>query len=286
MAKLRSHSIQAILGESALWCERSQTFWMVDIRGPAVYKFVPATGDLKKFEMPDMTGMVALTEHDLLAGIGRTVRRMDPESGELGETIIEFDVGLDDNRINDSKIGPDLALWCGTMSKTEDGPFGALHHYSATGESKTLKDQITIPNALCFSTDGKTAYFADTAQGEILKTPVDANPSSFSHFAAADVAPGYPDGSCMDAEGFIWNARYAGSCVVRINPQGKADRIIKLPVSQPTCCALGGKDMKTLFITSANQNLDDKARLAEPLSGDLFMIDVDVPGLPEPRFAG
>ena len=54
----------------------------------------------------------------------------------------------------------------------------------------------------------------------------------------------------------------------------------------PTMCAFGGPDLKTLYVTSARQlrDADELARL--PYSGGLFSMQVDVPGLPEPAFAG
>ncbi len=59
-----------------------------------------------------------------------------------------------------------------------------------------------------------------------------------------------------------------------------------LPAMCPTMCAFGGPDLKTLYVTSARQlrDADELARL--PYSGGLFAMPVDVPGLPEPAFAG
>ena len=54
----------------------------------------------------------------------------------------------------------------------------------------------------------------------------------------------------------------------------------------PTMCALGGPDLRTLFVTSARQQRDDDELARLPQSGGIFAMRVDVPGLPEPRFAG
>lgn len=291
MNSLTSVPLQAALGESPVWCSSSQTLWMVDIRAPAVLQFNPDNKTFRRFDMPDLTGMVALATSGLIAGVGRLVQQLDPVSGALGQVLIELDSEYPDNRINDSKVGPDQALWCGTMARSNPTTSGSLFHYSSDGALLTLRKQIAIPNALCFSPDAQTVYFADTKQGEILQAPWnrDATPNDpmeFAPFAAANIAPGSPDGSCMDADGYIWNARYGGSCVVRINPQGTLDRVIELPAKQPTCCALGGPNLKTLFITTAQQNLEPPADGSPTLDGDLFMIDVDVAGLPEPIFKG
>jgi sugar lactone lactonase YvrE len=81
----------------------------------------------------------------------------------------------------------------------------------------------------------------------------------------------------MDSEGYLWNARYGGGCIVRIAPSGEIDRIVEMPVSNVTTCTFGGPQLKTLFITTARRG-------DERLSGGLYALQVDVPGLPENRF--
>ncbi len=284
MQTLRSVPLQASLGESPIWCARTQTLWMVDIRGKCVLQLDPATSQFTRFNMPDLTGMVAFTDTGLLVGVGRSIYEFNPQTGKLSEALVEFDTAFPENRINDSKVAPDGTLWCGTMCRTENAASGSLYNYHYTKGVRSIRTDLTIPNALCFSPDAQSVFFADTTNGSVLKATLDTDTPDFVPFAAKDIAPGYPDGSCMDAQGYIWNARYGGSCVVRINPLGKIDQIIQLPVSQPTCCALGGADMTTLFITTAAQNLNEAALSKEPLAGDVFMVSVEVPGLPEPVF--
>jgi hypothetical protein len=55
----------------------------------------------------------------------------------------------------------------------------------------------------------------------------------------------------MDVEGYIWNARWDGSCLLRLTPDGAVDRILELPISRPTSCVFGGPNLTTLYITSA-----------------------------------
>jgi sugar lactone lactonase YvrE len=97
--------------------------------------------------------------------------------------------------------------------------------------------------------------------------------------------PTFPDGSCIDAEGGLWNTRFHGSCVVRHAPDGQVDRVITLPVRRPTCCAFGGPDLSTLYVTTTSQHMSDAERAAEPLAGALLALQVGCKGLPEPRFA-
>ena len=92
-----------------------------------------------------------------------------------------------------------------------------------------------------------------------------------------------PDGAVCDAEGYLWNAQWGAWRIARYAPDGSLDRVIELPVSQPTCPAFGGADLKTLFITSATDGLSEKELKNQPDAGKIMVFDLDVKGLPEHR---
>jgi sugar lactone lactonase YvrE len=48
----------------------------------------------------------------------------------------------------------------------------------------------------------------------------------------------------------------------------------------------GGPDLKTIFVTSLRHDLPPDVLAAKPLSGGIFAVRVDVPGVPVARFAG
>lgn len=50
--------------------------------------------------------------------------------------------------------------------------------------------------------------------------------------------------------------------------------------------AVGGDDLRTLDITTASRNLPADEVPKQPLAGAVFSVRVDVPGVPEPLFAG
>jgi sugar lactone lactonase YvrE len=102
---------------------------------------------------------------------------------------------------------------------------------------------------------------------------------------AQSAPPSFPDGSAVDAEGFVWNAEFNGGRLLRYAPDGRLDREIALPVERPTCCAFGGPNLDILYITSTSQNMSETERLAHPLAGALMAMRPGVRGLPEPRFA-
>jgi sugar lactone lactonase YvrE len=90
----------------------------------------------------------------------------------------------------------------------------------------------------------------------------------------------------VDADGGLWNAQYGGGRLVRYAPTGKVDRVVQVPVANPTCCAFGGDDLGTLYVTTATQRLSPEDLAQQPLAGSLLALRPGVKGLPEGRFAG
>src|SRR6186713_3214104 len=132
-----------------------------------------------------------------------------------------------------------------------------------------LFGNVGCANGTCFSPDGRTMWFADSATAEI--EAIEYDPESGLPGQRRTVArtepPGVPDGSCVDSEGFVWNAVWEGYRVERYAPDGRLDQVIDLPVKKVTCCAFGGSDLATLFITTSRlgETQEDLAR--EPLAG-------------------
>jgi len=130
-------------------------------------------------------------------------------------------------------------------------------------------------------------YFADTPKAVIWRFDYDIDsgvPSNRQVFATFDNQPGAPDGSCVDADGCLWNAQWNGSRVVRYTPSGRIDRVIEMPVHKPTCLAFGGSKLDTLYITSARYHMPPHELEAEPLAGALFAISPGVTGLASEKF--
>jgi len=148
---------------------------------------------------------------------------------------------------------------------------------------------MTISNGLAFSPDGRTMYHADTPVQVIHGYDYDAasgtpaNPRVLARFTAEGDRP---DGAAVDREGCYWTALYKGGKLKRIAPDGRLLHEYPLPAMCPTMCAFGGPDLKTLYVTTARQLRDAEELARLPQSGGIFAMRVDVPGLPEPMFAG
>jgi sugar lactone lactonase YvrE len=273
------------LGEGPFWHPlRNELFWF-DINEHTMLSATASGSIVQTWTFDEAVSAAAVIDHERLAIATETgLKRIDLVSGRQ-ELIVAIEADNSETRSNDSRVDRTGGFWVGTMKKEEDEPGGAVYRYRR-GEITRILSDIKIPNAICFAPDGRTAYFSDTASKRILKCKTDPDTGlpigDWTLFADVSNHRGYPDGAVTDAEGFVWNARWGGSCVVRHAPDGSIDRIVELPVSQVTCPAFGGPDYKTLFITSASKTLSPEQLAREPHAGSVFAIELDVAGLPEP----
>jgi len=272
------------LGEGPFWhTELRRLFWF-DILNFTLFA-ADAHGKItNRYQFEGPVSAAAVIDRDTLAVTSAgALLRLDLNTDARTE-IAPLEADKPGNRPNDSRVDPAGGFWIGTMSrKGGDGPgAGSVYQYRL-GRMTTLIDGITIPNSICFSPDGRTAYFSDTLTGRIVKCrldPATGHPlSDWTDFAVAD--RGLPDGSVVDSEGYLWNARFNGGCVVRHAPDGSIERIIEVPASRVTCPAFGGDDLKTLYITTAREGADAAELEREPTAGGVFSIRVEVPGQPE-----
>lgn len=276
------------LGEGPIWNHFNQRLYWFDILDRSLYSADTSGRIVEHFRFDDTAAAAAIIDENRLAvALAHELVSLDLRSGERAR-LVEIEPAKPGNRTNDSRVNRAGGFWIGTMSRQGDAVSGegAVYQYRQ-GAMSLVTDKVTIPNSICFSPDGTLAYFTDTGTRQILKRPLDRETGlpigNWSVFAT--VENGYPDGSIVDSEGFLWNARWGGHCVVRHAPDGREVEVIEVPAGQVSCPALGGPDLKTLYITTAWEAVDAAGRAADPLLGAVFAIDVDVPGLPETLLA-
>jgi sugar lactone lactonase YvrE len=274
------------LGESPLWCARTRRLWWTDVHRPALQSYDPASGRHEVRPQPGRSlGCLALRQAGgLVLALDSALHAYDVETDERN-LLLELEPGRTGLRLNDGKADPRGRFWIGSMNPDAFVPVGRLHRVGADLATAALLHGIIVPNSIAFAPDGRTFYFADTRRYTIWAYVLDLDDGVITDrrlFAETRGQPGRPDGSCIDAEGCLWNAEYAGGRVVRYAPDGRVDRVVTLPVSHPTCVAFGGDRLDRLYVTSAAQALASGQRSAEPLAGALLALDVGVAGLPEP----
>jgi sugar lactone lactonase YvrE len=277
-ALLPVHQANAVTGEAPYWDSRDGTLWWIDIQGQRLLSLSPQSGRQGEWSLPLMPGLVAgRAGGGLLLGLEDGLYAFDAAQG-LGDRLVAVEADDSRTRLNDGKPDGKGRLWFGSMDKSGAGtPIGALYRLELDGRVSRIRSEVRIPNAICFSPDGRTAYFADSRSGVVEARPYDpatgeAGPSRpFVRYGDGE----HPDGACVDSDGGVWIAVVGGSRVERRRPDGELDTIVELPVSRPTMPMLGGPDGRTLFVTSQRRFLGAEALKAEPFAGDLLAVRVD-----------
>jgi L-arabinonolactonase len=279
------------LGEGIVWCERAQALYWTDIQAATLWRHAPASGETRQWTLPERLASFALCETDgwlLLALASRLVffRLADGALHKLHE--VEPDLPT---RCNDGACDRQGRFVFGTLHEPAGGgPKQAIGGFWRLNADLTLErlplEGVAISNSLAFSPDGGTMYYCDSLARTIRCCHYGDAPASSRRFADLRDTQGEPDGSCVDAEGGLWNAQWGLGRVVRYRPDGRVDRIVPVPASQPTRPAFGGPVLDTLYVTSARDGLAADALAREPQAGALFAARVEARGLPEPRFAG
>lgn len=287
-------NLRCTLGEGPHWDAEDGVLYWVDIVGKTAFALRPHDGGSRSwsFNQP-VSAIVPRTNGGPLVALADGLAFLDAESGQT-TPFVAPDADHPGNRSNEARVDPAGRFWHGTMQNNigpngEDLPVtvstGTLNRVAPNGDIKRFVADIGISNTLLWSADGTKMFFGDTIRNTLdvydfdMVTGVPSDPKLFF----GPHARGNMDGSAMDAEGYIWNARWGGSCLIRFAPDGSVDRIVELPVTQPTSCVFGGPDLKTLYITSASVGLDGNGN---ELEGALLSIETDVAGQACNRFAG
>jgi sugar lactone lactonase YvrE len=164
----------------------------------------------------------------------------------------------------------------------EGGRDGILYRVDGAGRAVEFRRDLAISNTLLWSPDRSRFYFGDSIQNCIWS--YDYNIGNRSIAGERPFFQGFerglPDGSTIDKDGFVWNCRYGGSCIVRVAPSGEVDRVIEMPVSNLTNCTFGGEQGNVLYATSASP----EAGKWERFGGGLFAIETNTAGLTETEF--
>ena len=280
---------QDVLGETPLWCERTQSLLWLDIDGGRLQRFHPASGrhDTWAFEERHV-GTLALTQDPgrVLLGIDLGLHLFDLGTGDR-RLLCQVEPPDLDNRLNDGRCDARGRFWVGTMDNRLHRPNGAFYRVDPDGGVRRLFGDVIVSNTVAFAPDQATLYFSDTRRCVTWRFALDLDAGTLGPrqvFVDHGSTQTRPDGACVDAEGCVWTALFAAGRVVRYAPDGSVDRVLDVPVTNPTCVCLAGPELKTLVITTARKFLDRARLRLEPLAGSVLAADVDVPGLPEQRF--
>lgn len=275
---------KSILGEGPVWdWKRQQLFW-VDIEGKKLHHFDPSG---QKYTGRNFNGMIGAAvpakSGNLILALESGLATFDPETEKLTEhqVLENHDSKI---RYNDGKVCPNGNFWIGSMHKEFIPKTGNLYRVDNRFNAQITIPKTTISNGMAWSSDSKTFYFIDSPTYEVCSYDFEAENNSISNkksiFKIADNY-GSPDGMCIDSEGMLWIAHWGGNCVRRWNPEtGEVLEKVEVDAPHVTSCCFGGKDLDTLYITTARSGMTENQLKEFPSSGGLFFCRPHVKGTP------
>jgi sugar lactone lactonase YvrE len=276
-------------GEGILWNDKDGRVWWTDIHGRHLWWFEPRSGKATSIPMPDRVCCFAPRRRGgFIVAFAKEVAFFDPESGAISPFYC-FEPENPETRLNDGRTDRQGRFVAGGMNEGSQTPTSTVIRVDPDGSVSTIITDVGCANSTCFAADGRRMYFADSFAGTIwvydydIRAGLPSNRRVLKEFADE---PGIPDGSCVDAEGAVWNAVWEGRRLVRLLPDGTIDRVIEMPVLKPTCCAFGGPELDTLYITTSQLEMTPDQLAQEPMAGSLFAFKPGVRGLVDAPFAG
>jgi L-arabinonolactonase len=276
-------------GEGVLWNALDRRLWWTDIQGKALWAYDPESGAAERYPTPDRICCFApRRDGTVVAAFADGFAFFDPRTGRRDD-IAPFEPDLPQTRLNDGRTDRQGRLVAGGMDERDLAPVSSVWRLDPDLKLTQLFGGVRCANSTCFSPDGRTMYFADSPEREIVAFVYDSATGAIgARRPLARLPPdrGVPDGSCVDAEGFVWNAVWEGYRVERFAPDGRLDLTIDVPVAKPTCVAFGGPELDTLFITTSRLGTTTAQLARESGSGGLFSIKPGVKGLTDAPFAG
>ena len=280
------------LGEGAVWNDADRHLWWTDIEGRLLWTYEPESGRCASGQTAERVGCFAPRRNGqgFVVAFSSGFALYDPATG-WRQDIVAFEPDQPDTRLNDGRTDRQGRLIAGGFDEKGGGRLiSSVVRLDPDLTATTLFSEVGCANGICFSPEGQTLYFADSMRAEIWAFGYDPETGGLGERRVVATIkgnrPGIPDGSCIDAEGCIWNAEWDGGAIVRWTPDGRIDRVVELPVPRPTCVTFGGSDYSTLYITTARAGLSEAQLAKAPLSGGLFALRPGVKGVADSPFAG
>lgn len=266
-------------GENPIWHAGERLLYWLDIPQGRIFRYDPRREQSEAIYQGDVVGGMTVQEDGgllLFMEAGRVAILADGMDDGSPSTVLAQREEEANKRFNDVIATPSGNVFCGTLSYV-DGDTGSLYYLKRDGTLTKVIDEVGIANGMGFSPDLSQFYFTDSEPARKIyrydydrETDALDNETVFSHLAPEN---GLPDGLTVDAEGYVWSARWDGGKVIRFAPSGEIDCEIEIPgAKKVSSVAFGGPEYGDLYVTTAGG--EDKGANGEN-AGALFRVRSD-----------
>jgi len=245
-----------VFTEGPVWIDNGLVF--SDVRGDTLYRWTEK-GGLETFRKPsrqangntlDPQGRLITCRHE-----ARDVIRTESDGSIT--VLVDSHAGGKLNSPNDVVVQVDGTLWFtdppyGLKKRPKEQPFNAVYRLDpGATEPVAVVTNLSYPNGLAFSPDGKFLYVAESdwriKPNFVMRYVVNADKTPSGGVRFAEVERGAADGLRVDGQGRLFCT--SGLGVEVFDPDGERVEAIRTPKPASNCC-FGGAEGKTLFITA------------------------------------
>ncbi|MEC9344215.1 MAG: SMP-30/gluconolactonase/LRE family protein [Pseudomonadota bacterium] len=276
---IREELAKTQLGESPVWDPQASELWWVDVEGRRTLRADIVTGAVDAWEMPELTGFVALVGPGRpVVGMQTGIYAFDPVARSF-DRIVAFE--REGCRFNDATVDRAGRLWTSTMASDARTGLGAIHRVTPEATLLTVADGLTIPNGLAADLERGRLFHSDSHPDTrtVWVRPLDPATCALgapATFANMHALAGRPDGAALDLEGNYWIAGVDGAQIYVFGLDGALHTVLPVPFPKPTKVSFSGPDGRLIAVTSK----DDP-------SGGGYMALADLPagmarGVPQP----
>ena len=280
---------KAQLGEGALWHPTENKLYWVNIEGRTLHIYDPVTKENQSLWVKERVGtVVPVKSGGALVALQNGIHFINTQTGRL--QFIVNPLTNNNIRFNDGKCDPSGRFWVGSMHLRFTEGTASLYRMDTDKTVHKILDGVTVSNGIAWTKDKKTMYYVDSHLRRIDAFDYsDADGAITNRRVVVTIQDGggSPDGIALDAEGKIWAALWGANAVGKFDPEtGELLQKIEVPAPNVSSCAFGGKELDTLYITTARGELSEAQLAAYPLSAGLFSIKPGVKGVPADFFTG
>jgi len=265
-------------GEGPLWHPMERQVYWSDIPRGRIFRLNPFSRRHEQiYEGRIVGGYTIQSDGSLLLFMDRGSVAVWRD-GKLKYLVNEME-GETDNRFNDVAADPAGRVFCGTMPT--DTRSATLYRMDTDGSVTTVLEGVGLSNGIGFSPDQKQMYYTDSLARKIYIFDYDIDSGDITNqrvFVETPDDGSIPDGMTVDAEGYVWGARWDGSSLYRYNPDGEQVAQIQFPAKKVSSVIFGGVDLTDMYVTTAGGG--NKAEEG-PGAGGLFRLNVGIQGKPE-----
>lgn len=248
------------LGEGTLWDERRKCFLWVDAFDGSIKEYSPTTQTVLSHKVGDFVTYVGKRRAGgYVVALGDRLAVIDENFAITKEVDMHIDRAV--AQTNDGNVDPCGCLWIGVAEAVEGSKAGDLRRVDSQFHSSTYRKDVQISNGMDWSLDGTVMYYIDSAERKVSRYQYEPKKGEIvREISGIDVSDvdGLPDGMCTDSLGNLWVAFWGCGQVRNYNPEGELLNIVQAPTALTTCPSFGGDDLRTMFITSAQDHYQPK----------------------------